>query len=46
MDDLEGTVFNAFTNEMMLNINVFGALLISGILQEVNRTAVVNEDCG
>jgi hypothetical protein len=32
MDDLEGTVFNVFMKERMLNINVFGASLILGIL--------------
>ena len=42
MDYLEGTVFNTFVNGMMLNIDVLGALLVVGILQESNCTMVIN----
>jgi hypothetical protein len=45
MNDLESTIFNMSINEMMLNIDMFGALLVAGILQEVNHTAIVNEHC-
>ena len=45
MDDLEGAVLNAFADEMMLNLNMFSALLIARILREVDRAAVIDKDC-
>src|ERR1700692_915365 len=45
MDDLEGAVLNAFADKMMLNVNVFSALLIASILREVDRAAVINKNC-
>jgi len=44
MSDSESLVFNAFTNKVVNDVDVFSALVVSVVFGKVNSTSVVNED--
>jgi hypothetical protein len=46
MNDSESLVFNAFTNKVVNDINVFSSLVVSVVFGKVNSTSVVNENGG
>ena len=44
MNDLVGAILNVFMYEMVLNINVIGAIVMVRVLGQVHSTAVIKED--
>ena len=44
MNDLISAVLDMFAYEMVLNINVLGAIVMARVLGQVHSTAVIKED--
>ena len=47
MDDVESPVLYAFTDEVVLNVYVFSAIMVAGFLGEINGATIVKKHgCG
>ena len=44
MSDCEGSIFNSFTDEVMLYVDMFGAVMMTRFLRQVHSTMIVEKD--
>ena len=44
MSDCEGAIFNSFVDEVMLYVDMFGAVMMTRFLRQVHSTMIVKKD--
>ena len=46
MDYVKSPIFYSLANKMMLNVNMFSAIVMTGILGEIDSAVIVKENDG
>ena len=46
VDYVKSPIFYSFVNKMMLNVNMFSAIMMTGILGEIDSAVIVKENDG
>ena len=44
MSDCEGAIFNSFTDEVMLYVDMFSVVMMTRFLRQVHSTTIVKKD--